>query len=59
MKISVQAKEFKLTILDDHGQVALDYSVDNYKLDVDMVNMTNGIMALAIHLKNAIDLASK
>lgn len=50
MKIDVTAREFTITVKDDHDNVALDYKVENYTFSADLPALVNAAAALMYHI---------
>lgn len=51
MQIKCTAKEFTLTVLDDHSNVALEYKVENYLFSADLPALVNAVAALVHHVQ--------
>ena len=50
MQINTHAEKLNVTILDDHGNVALEYKVENYTFNADLQALTNAVTTLIKHI---------
>ena len=59
MQITATVNSFAVTILDDHGNVALNYKVEGYNCSTDPPALVNGFAALVHHIQQQGELLCK
>lgn len=55
MRVIIQVGSVSAKVIDDNGDVALDYSVDNYALDADVNKLSAAIFEMLTNVRGAME----